>query len=165
MNTNEIRFYLHNYDNLKEEVKNLQDALDQYRRMDISGIKAQVITDMPICHSSTSKTELMALTRVEYTAGLMDELDHKMRLLLSINSIIFYIPEDQKEIIRWRYLEIPIGRAKYNWVEIGDRVHKSEERCKHIDCDIILKIQLKHLHGTKTTHKRHVADIPLDNVG
>jgi hypothetical protein len=155
MNTNEIRFYLHNYDNLKREVKHLQESLDQYRRMDISGIKAQVITDMPLTHSNTSKTENMALTRVDYIADLEEEIDSKMRLIRAVNSVYFYLEEPKLTIFEMRYFITPmendIRKPKYSWKVIADEVGQTEETCRQIDCRIIRTIQQKHV--TFCTHK------------
>lgn len=158
MNANEIRFYLHNYENLKKEVKHLQESLDLYRRMDISGIKAQVITDMPICHSNTSKTEQMATTRFDYISDLENEIDSKLRLLNAINGVYFYLQEPARSIIEMRYFISPvekdIRKPKYNWVQIAMEVCYSEDYCKEIDCKIVRTIQERYLRNIypQTTH-------------
>jgi len=147
MNTNEIRFYLHNYYNLKKELKNLQEALDTYKKMNISGLKATVITDEPKTHNNVSKTEIMALTRIEYIADLENELDEKMRLLIAINNVYYYLKEPARSIIEMRYFITPmqndIRQPKYSWCGISKEVNESEENCKMIDCRIIKKIQEK----------------------
>lgn len=153
MNTNKIRLYLHNYDNLKKEIKHLVAALEEYRKMNISGIKAQIITDMPICHTDTSKTELMAVTRVDYITDLENEIDSKMRLLNAINAVYFYLKEPKRSIVEMRYMIIPQGRHKYSWKEIADEVQLSEDNCRIIDCRIIRQIQLKLLDSTENKCK------------
>jgi hypothetical protein len=151
LTTNEIRFYLHGYDNLKREIKNLREALEEYRKMDISGIRATAITDEPRAHNNMSRTEQMAITRLEYIKGLENELDSKTRLLTAINSVYFYLKEPARTIIEMRYFITPmindVRRPKYSWFEISCEVDKSEDYCKEIDCKVISKIQEKLIKG------------------
>lgn len=165
MNTNEIRFYLHNYDGLKKEIEALKAQLEEYRKMNISGIKAQVITDMPVHHSNTSKTEEMAVKRVEYIADLEQEIDSKMRLLRAINGVYFYLSDPARSIIEKRYFEIPQGRPKYNWREIAieicgaksaDDIIRKEKECWKIDGKIVRDIQVK-LLDTQCEIKKRVS--------
>lgn len=143
MNANEIRYYMHSYDNLGKEIGHLKTALEVYRGMNISGIKAQVITDEPLTHSNTSKTEQMALERLEYMQSLEEDIDSKIRLFNAINSIYFYLTEPDRSIIEMRYFIIPQGRPKYSWKEIAYEVNESEDNCKMKDSRIIRKIQNK----------------------
>jgi len=155
MNNNEIRFYLHNYDNLKREIKHLQKALEEYRKMNISGIKAQVITGMPLTHSNTSKTESMALTRIDYIQELEDEIDSKMRLIRAVDAVYFYLKEPKRTIFEMRYFITPmendIRKPKYSWKVIADEVEQTEEQCRQIDCRTIRGILEKYV--TFSTHK------------
>jgi DNA-directed RNA polymerase specialized sigma subunit len=143
VNTNEIRFYLHNYENLVKEIHHLQNQLAEYRKMNISGIKAQVISDMPVCHSNNSRTEQMACTRVDYIQDLESEIDSKMRIERAINSVYLYLQEPARSIIELRYFVQEQGKRKANWWEIANIVHLSEVRCKQIDMEIVKKIQFK----------------------
>jgi len=147
MNTNEIRFYLHNYYNLKRELKNLQEALDTYKKMNISGLQATIITKEPKTHNNTSKTELMALTRIEYIIDLENEIDGKMRLIKAIDSVYYYLKEPARTILEMRYFITPmqndIRQPKYSWDKISLEVDKSVAYCKEIDCKIVKKIQEK----------------------
>jgi DNA-directed RNA polymerase specialized sigma subunit len=111
--------------------------------MNVSGIKAQVITGMPTSHSSTSQVEEMAMKRVLYIKDLEEEIDSKMRLYNAINSIYFYLKEPARQIIELRYITVPIGRRKYNWQEIAEMVGYSEKVCYNIDGKIIRSIQRK----------------------
>jgi hypothetical protein len=161
MNSNEIRFYMYNLESLKEEIKNLQEALDIYSRMDISGIKSQVITDMPICHSNTSKTEHMAVTRVDYIQDLKEEIDSKVRLITAIHSVYLYLEPHKKEIIDLRYMKTYIGRSRPGWKEIADIMNKkypelyiTEGHCRLIDMRIILRIQNNLLRGPGKKNKK-----------
>lgn len=153
MNANEIRFYLHNFDNLKKEIIHLQEALKVYTDMD--GIKAQIITDMPMQHSTTSKTESVALTRLEYIDDLKNEIDSKLRLVRATESVYFYLNELKTTIFEMRYFITPmkndIRKPKYSWHEISKEVVQTEETCRQIDCRIIRQIQLKYV--TFCTHK------------
>lgn len=155
MNTNEIRFYLHNYDNLKKKVKNLKETLDEYRQM--TGLKARVITDTPAPATYESKLEQTVITRMKYMKDLEAEIDSKMRLLNAINSVYFYLKEPDRSIFEMRYFITPmegdVRKPKYNWLAISQEVGKSEAHCKNIDCVIVKKIQTKLLGGYKNVLK------------
>jgi hypothetical protein len=145
MNTNEIRFYLHNYNKLKNEIQALSDSLKEYRLMD--GMKASIITDMPICHSGASAVESLVDKRLEYVSELEAEIDSKMRILNAINAVYFYLKEPARTIIEMRYFLLrnpnDIRRQKYNWQEIAAETNYTEVYCKKIDGKVILNIQLK----------------------
>jgi len=151
MNTNEIRFHLHSYDKLKDEIQALSDSLKEYRLMD--GMKPKVITDMPICHSGTSTVESLVVNRVDYVADLENKIDGKMRIVNAINSVYFYLKEPARTIIEMRYFISPmindVRKPKYSWASISIEVDLNEEYCKQIDCKVIRKIQTKLLEGGK----------------
>ncbi len=157
MNCNEIRFYLHNYDRLKKEIENLKESLTEYRKMNISGMKAQVITDMPTTHNNVSQTELMALTRIDYIRDLENEIDSKMRLVRAIESVYFYLQEPARTIFEMRYFISPkpadIRKPNYNWLQIAMEVKYSEDYCKEIDGKVVRKIQERFLKNIpQSTH-------------
>jgi hypothetical protein len=118
---------------------------------------------MPICHSNTSKTELMASTRVDYIQDLENEIDSKMRLLNAINSVYFYLQEPKRSIFEMRYLIVPIGKPKAGWKQISEEVNMAEDYCRKIDCRIVLDIQTRYILSTskisekitQTVHKIH----------
>jgi len=145
MTTNEIRFYLHSYGKLKSEIQALSDSLREYRLMD--GVKPKVITNMPICHSETSVIESIVINRFDYIADLEKEIDSKMRVLNAINSVYFYLKEPARTIIEMRYFLLrnpkDVRQIKYNWQEIAIEVNYSEDRVKHIDCEVIRRMQQK----------------------
>jgi hypothetical protein len=149
MTTNEIRFYLHSYDKFKSEIQALSGSLREYRLMD--GVKAKIITNMPICHSGESVVESIIFNRFDYVISLENEIDSKMRLLNAINSVYFYLKEPARTIIEMRYFISPmindVRRPKYNWREIAAEIDKSEDYCKEIDCKVIRKIQNKLFDG------------------
>ena len=156
MTTNEIRFYLHNFHKLESEIQELTNSLKECRLVNISGIKAQVITDMPLCHSNTSKTESQACARIERIGNIMYELKLKKRLLDSINFIYFRLKDPKTTIFELRYFVVPIGRPRYNWLEISKYVGESEDNCKKIDERIILKIQLNYIQNVTCVQKMSV---------
>lgn len=145
MNTNEIRFYLHSYDKLKDEIQSLSDSLKEYRLMD--GVKPKIITDMPIYHSETSIVESVIINRLDYISELETKIDSKMRVLNAINTVYFYLKEPTRTIIEMRYFLLrnpkDIRRQKYNWQEIAAEVNYTEIYCKKIDGRVISRIQLK----------------------
>ena len=144
-NTNEVRFYLHNYDKLKNEIKALSDSLKEYRLMD--GVGAQILTGMPTAHNNASVIESTVAGREEYVRNLENEIDSKMRILNAINSVYFYLKEPARTIIEMRYFLLrnpnDIRSIKYNWKEIAEEVQYSEDYCKEIDGRVIRRIQDK----------------------
>jgi len=145
MNTNEIRFYLHNYEKLKKEIQALSDSLREYRLMD--GIRPKVINGMPISHSENSIVETVVINRFDYIKDLENEIDGKMRILNAINAVYFYLKEPARSIIEMRYFLLrnpdDIREQKYNWQDIADEVNYSEQHCKNIDCEVIRRIQIR----------------------
>jgi hypothetical protein len=143
MNTNEIRFYLHNYEKLKKEISALSDSLKEYRLMD--GVKPRVITDMPRGNAATLEDAI--LNRLEYISGLETEIDGKMRILNAINGVYFYLKEPARTIIEMRYFLLrnpnDVRRQKYNWQEIAAEVNYSEQSCRRVDQKVVLKIMNK----------------------
>lgn len=167
MRPNEIRFYLHSYDNLQKEIAHLNYQLKTCREMGVSSLcnekymrhplAAQVLSDMPIYHDNSSKTENLALKRLEYIVDLENEIDSKMRLLRAINSVYFYLQEPARSIIELRYMRIPQGRPKPSWKEIAGEVNETEENCKVIDTRTIRKIQLCLQDTEKERKKKNTA--------
>ncbi|HEY5585693.1 MAG TPA: hypothetical protein VIK78_14555 [Ruminiclostridium sp.] len=165
MNSLTVRWKLHNYYNDLKMIEQLKDDLKEYRLMD--GVKALVVTDMPGCHSTTSKVESVLtenykykneeLELPEYIKSLENELDSLMRIKRAIDNVYLYLREPARTIIEMRYFITPqpldVRQRKYNWAEIGDEIHMSEDRCKHIDCDVIRQIQ------NKTLDSRHTCNI------
>jgi len=143
MTTNEIRSYLHHFDNLQLEVKNLQESLRVYKEMDEDGVKAQVITDMPICHSGPSKVEELACRRVEEAEKIKVKIDKGLRLINAVNSVYFYMQEPKRSIFEMRYFITPIGQPKLSWYQISREVIEPVENCRQIDTRILSQIQSK----------------------
>jgi DNA-directed RNA polymerase specialized sigma subunit len=133
----EIRFNLYCFDNLKIEIENLKQQLEEYRKMDFSSMKAQVITDMPICHTGASKTENMALERIDYIEKLEHEIDNKMRLYRSIDSVILFLKHNYMAILNNRYFD------GMEWKVIAINNNISHTRCREIDRTIVSLIQAK----------------------
>lgn len=140
MNANTIRFYLHSFDNLKIEIEHLKEALQEYRKMDASAIKAQVITDMPICHAGNSQTEDKALQRVEYIQNLEDEIDSKMRLVRAVESVMFYLRQSEATVMYYRYEYKEPDKPKLSWAEVAIKANYDEQCCKNLDRKIIHNI-------------------------
>jgi hypothetical protein len=153
MNTNEIRFYLHNLDNLSIEIEHLKEALKEYRELEITGVKAQVITDMPICHSGESRTEQMALTRVSYIEKLVTDIDSKMRLRRAIESVVLYLKPEEKRIFHLRYEYKEPDKPKLGWGDIARKLNYHENHCTKIDCKIVHNIQVNLLDAININSK------------
>lgn len=170
MDCNTIRRYMHSYDNLEKEIKHLKESLDEYRKMNISGLGAQVLSDMPKAHKNTSLTEQMAIDRTDYIQLLEEDIDSKMRLYNAINSIYFYLSEPARTIIEMRYFIVPQGRQKAKWKEIAIEVLRLEDtkpteqllestisKCTMIDGRVIRRIQNKLLDTSEERKKKITA--------
>lgn len=140
MNANTIRLYLHSFGNLKIEIEHLKEALEEYRKMDASAIKAQVITDMPVCHTGESQTENKALKRLEYVQDLEDEIDSKMRLVRAVESVMLYLKGKEKDIMYYRYDYKEYNKPKLSWYEVSLKVRLAEGWCREMDCKIVHNI-------------------------
>lgn len=143
MNTNTIRWHLHNYDKIKKDIQDISDMLKEYRLMD--GVRSKIITDVPTCRSEASIVETLAENRMDYTKEQEAILDGKLRMIRAINSVYFYLTEPSRTILEMRYFITPmkndVRRPKYNWVQIATEVMYSENYCKEIDCKTVRKIQ------------------------
>lgn len=174
MDCNTIRRYMHSYDNLEKEIKHLKESLDEYRKMNISGLGAQVLSDMPKAHKNTSLTEQMAIDRTDYIQLLEEDIDSKMRLYNAINSVYFYLSEPARTIIEMRYFIIPQGKQKASWKEIAIEVLRLEgiiskkeitetmlesalSKCTTIDGRVVKKIQNRLLDTSEERKKKITA--------
>jgi hypothetical protein len=144
LNTNGVRWKLHNYYTDEKLIEQLKEDLKEYRLMD--GIKAQIITDMPTSHSNTSIVERIG-DKIDYIRSMENDLDGLMRVKRAIDYVYMYLKEPARSIIEMRYFITPqpqdIRQRKYNWAEIATEVNYSEDYCKEIDCKVILQIQTK----------------------
>jgi hypothetical protein len=143
MNTNEIRWRLHNYYTDSKKIEQLKLDLKEYRLRD--GVKAQMLSDMPKGDGISSEDRL--ISRIDYIRDLESELDSLMRVKRAIDSIYLYLKDPQLSIIEMRYFITPeindIRQRKYNWKEIADEVKYSEDYCKEIDGKVVFQIQNK----------------------
>lgn len=142
MNSNEVRWKLHNYHTDIKKIEQLKEDLKEYRLMD--GVGAQVITDMPTCHSNASVVERIS-ERQDYMVEMENELDGRMRVKRAIDDIYLYLKEPHRSIIEMRYFLLrnpnDVRQFKFNWLEIAEEVNYSEAYCKEIDSKVILQIQ------------------------
>lgn len=141
MNANTVRWKLHNYYADLKRIEQLKNDLREYRLMD--GVGAQVITDMPTCHSNASVVERIC-ERLDYIRELENELDDYMRVKRAIDSVYMYLQEPARTIIEMRYFIMPcpedVRQRKYSWQEIAKEVKYSEAYCKEIDSKVVLQI-------------------------
>lgn len=143
MNTNEVRWKLHNYHTDSKKINELKLDLKEYRLMD--GVKAQVLSNMPRGESIDADDKV--ISRIEYIRELENELDQLMRIKRAIDSIYLYLKDPQLSIIEMRYFITPeindIRQRKYNWKEIAEETKYTEAYCKEIDGQVVLQIQSK----------------------
>lgn len=150
-----VRWHLHNYHSNKDMIIRLKSELVEYRLMD--GVKAQIITGMPISYSPQSKIELVLTTEYDYKGNMYElfdyikqleaELDKLMRIDLAITKIYATLKEPARSIIEMRYFIKPqtqdVRQRKYNWQEIANEVERTELNCRKIDCRVVRQIQVK----------------------
>lgn len=142
MNKQELRYHLHNLDGLKDEIKRLQEEINNYKGMDIEYFMISVISDMPRSPYSTiqSKVEFAALKRVDYIIKLQQELGYKMLICSAIMAVINMISKDSTEwkIIKCRYFAEQGECNKYDY--IARRLMMPERTVYHIENGTICKM-------------------------
>jgi len=142
MSYGETRYYLHNWEALKEDIQILQSDIDSYKKMDISSIKISRVTDMPRSASTeTSSLETLVLDRLTHIMRLENELLYLKMMHRSIQSTINKLNTREAKIIHMRYLDRETGKRQPTYEMISRKVHLCISYIKHIDNRICEKIQ------------------------
>lgn len=132
MNTYEIRIYLHNFENLKEEIKNLQEDLAIYEKLEKDGLRSSFVSDMPRTSKMGSVIEHQVMGRPIFILKIKEEIDTKMKLRRAIESVVLYLSPKKKEIIELRYFK------NWSWKQIEDKLNL--QCVRKIDVEIVNKI-------------------------
>jgi len=133
----QIRYYLHNLDDLRMDIADLDADIAQYKAMlpedeykpsGMAGVKVQLT-------QQTSHVEKVALKRVEYCCTLEKTLKRMKDILESIEWVIRHFKDSEREVYRMKYVE------KRKMRNISVRVGFSERKAKYIDTRIVRDIQ------------------------
>ena len=132
----QIRFYLHNIDDLRIDIADMDADIAQYKAMlddeykpsGVAGIKIQLTTQ-------SSYVEKIAVRRAEYACTLEKTLQRMKDILESIEWVIRHFTVSEREVYRMKYVE---KRKMWN---VAVRVGFSERKAEYIDTGIIRDIQ------------------------
>ena len=132
----QIRFYLHNLDDLRMDIADLSADIEQYKAMvedeykpsGMSGVKVQLT-------QQTSHVEKVAIRRAEYCCTLEKLLKRLQDILESIQWVIRHFTDAEREVYRMKYVE---KRKMWN---VAVKVGFSERKAKYIDTRIVRDIQ------------------------
>ena len=133
----QIRFYLHNPDDLRMDIADMSADLDQYKAIlpddeykpsGLSGVKVQLTTH-------DSHVEKVAVRRADYALQIEKTLKRLQDILESIQWVIRHFTASEREVYRMKYVE---KRKMYN---VAVRVGFSERKAKYIDTRIVRDIQ------------------------
>ncbi|MGE5437504.1 MAG: hypothetical protein ACM3O3_09785 [Syntrophothermus sp.] len=103
---NYIRYLLHNFDGLPEQIKQLQEDIITYKNMEIDYVMNQAISDIPHPRGTiTKKVEICSIKRADHILNLEKELsvliERRRKMLNSYGKL----NESQKKIYKLRYVE------------------------------------------------------------
>ena len=142
MKAKEVRYYLHNLDGLKEDIRNIQESIELYRNMDIEYTITPILSHLPIHHENDSKVERCVIKRVEYIEQLQRDLMYKHIILDAITSVLNYIHTTSTEytVIYLRYFDKRKGRSDNSFQYIAQKLNYTKRRIQSIDEKIISSI-------------------------
>jgi DNA-directed RNA polymerase specialized sigma subunit len=140
-----IRYYLHNMDDLRRDIADLQADLEQYKAMlpecwkvnddqspykphDVKWANIQTVVQ-------TEHTEKLAIRRAEYSLTLEKTLKRLQDILASIEWVIRHFTASEREVYRMRYVE------KKERSYIAEKIGIWGESVSRIDKRIVRDIQ------------------------
>jgi len=131
-----IRFYLHNLDDLRRDIADLDADIQQYKAMlddeykpsGMAGIKVQLTTE-------TSHVEKIAVKRADYACTLEKTLKRLQDILKSIEWVIRHFTASEREVYRMKYVE------KKERPYIAEKIGIWGESVSRIDKRIVRDIQ------------------------
>jgi hypothetical protein len=141
MKANEIRYHLHNFEQLKDEIVELTENLREYRDMEIDAFRVPVNDGMPKHFTQSSQVETVAIPRLAYIEKQENRLFYLKSILAAINHVIKQYPVESLEwkILKLRYLKKDNGKTM-DWERVADKINYSSEWCRHVDVAIIREI-------------------------
>jgi hypothetical protein len=77
VNTDTIRYYLHDLEYMDKLIEKLKTELEEFRKMQVDSIKIPIMTGMPGTHGNTSLVETITINRVV-------EIDKRERQLFEL---------------------------------------------------------------------------------
>ena len=138
LNAKTVRWFLYNFDRLKDDILNLEETLRSLKLCEIDFHIPCIADSDGSQHSisESSSVERQVVELDERTLKYKRELLFKRRLLRAINCVIYYMPDDGLDwkIIKMRYL------GKIKWDNIAVKLNYSEAYLKERDQFLINEI-------------------------
>lgn len=138
----EVRYYLHNIDDIDAQIAELDKLLTEILTTDADFVRAPCLDDMPRSQS-TKTSEDIIVNRLDYVA----KLEKKIRRLYCIRDTISIIireleiiSEFRYQIIQLRYL-LPTGQ-KYTYEKIADTLYSNINDVQYNERVVVDKIMM-----------------------
>jgi RinA family phage transcriptional activator len=155
MKESEVRYYLHNVDELKLEISDIEADLGQYNAMITdefilySTVEAKLqqekdkdpYPDRPFSPEGKSqitnvfsRTEEIVVKRVDFIKMMEQKIARLKLILMAINNTLYYINDTDKKIIEYRY------KQHLKWDAVSKAIPCSEEYARRRDKAIVRQI-------------------------
>lgn len=147
----DVRQYLSNFEELKNEIQQLQQDIDTYKNMEIDIVMNSIISDMPKSNNIstiTSRVEYIAIKRADYIQVLERQLHDKIRIVQAINSVLSTITKLDRYIIHRRYFDIKIGQRTPSMEKIAEEMQTTTKTIWTSENKVLVGI-IKAYYGQK----------------
>lgn len=143
MTRNEIRYYLHNLDGLKADIRLTIDQISTFKQMDNEYIKLPVFQDgsKSTANGISNVVEMTVLKRVEHVERLQQHLSKKIIILDCLQKTLCYLDQAQQQVIHLKYFDKRIGRQNNTYESIAKVLNYSVRQVQQIESDVIDFIQ------------------------
>lgn len=125
---NEVESFLYNYKSIKLAIENLKMELDSMDETVISAIQYKESTGKTNKFNSDVENKIMKKELLE------SRIKHMETKIKQIDKALAILPDIEKEIINFRYIE---GQ---NYYEFTYKVYRSERQCRRIKSKALEKI-------------------------
>jgi hypothetical protein len=146
MKANTVRYRLHNFEALKEELIELEENLNRYRVMDIEDFIFPTSQDsntgsQHYKHSTNSTTENIAIPRLEHIRQLENRIFQLRTILTAINAVIRKYDHESLEwnVLNLRYFTKEHGNTR-PWMRVANILKYNEVYVREVDTNIIKQI-------------------------
>ena len=142
MRLNTIRYYLHTYKGIQEQIAEITENLNTYRIMNIEDFifpcTGQAVETQRYKHNAVSEVEQISIPRLDYIRKQEQELFRLTTIRSAINAVILQYDEKSNEwqILKLRYFEKDRKGRSRTWYRIADMLGYSEQHVKRIDSEI-----------------------------
>ena len=137
MTHNEIRYYMHNMQELQKDIIRLIADIqkhnatlpeDEYKPSGENGVRIQLT-------SKSSYVEIVAMRRAEYCLVLKKKLRRMQDIQESIHWVLRHLSEPERIVFRMKYIE------KRRMQNVAVRVGFSKRKAEYIDTEIVKDIE------------------------